>query len=101
MDASDFGVEKGTNGTITKAVLSYTNSDGQETTETLKLSDYNIDTNFNDDWSLETGKISISKKNVKANSEATIVITLSYPSLNEDGTSTTSTATASTKGVFN
>ncbi len=101
MDASDFGVEKGTNGTITKAVLSYTNSDGQETTETLKLSDYNIDTNFNDDWSLETGKISINKKNVKANSEATIVITLSYPSLNEDGTSTTSTATASTKGVFN
>lgn len=101
MNAGNFGVPEGTNGTITKAVLSYTNSNGQETTETLKLSDYNIDTNFNDDWSLETGKISITKKDVKANSEATIVITLSYPSLNEDGTSTTSTATASTKGVFN
>lgn len=101
MNADDFGVAEGTTGTITKAVLSYTNSNGQETTETLKLSDYKIETNFNDDWSLETGKISITKKDVKANSEATIVITLSYPSLNEDGTSTTSTATASTKGVFN
>lgn len=101
MSAKDFGLEKGTNGTITKVVLSYVNSNGQETTETLNLNDYNkINTKFDDDWSLQTGAISISKKDVKANSEATITFTLSYPALDEDGNSITSTATASTRGVF-
>lgn len=97
--ADAFGVESGTTGTITKAVLTYTNSNGQEATETLNLGDYNVNTSFSDSWS--QGTISVKKENVKSGSEATITFTLSYPALEDDGTSTTKTATASTTAVFN
>lgn len=97
--ADAFGVESGTTGTITKAVLTYTNSNGQEATETLNLSDYNVNTSFSDSWS--QGTISVKKENVKSGSEATITFTVSYPALDDDGTSTTKTATASTTAVFN
>lgn len=97
--ADAFGVENGTTGTITKAVLTYTNSNGQEATETLNLGDYNVNTSFSDSWS--QGTISVKKENVKSGSEATITFTLSYPALEDDGTSTTKTATASTTAVFN
>ncbi|MDY5578320.1 MAG: PASTA domain-containing protein, partial [Lachnospiraceae bacterium] len=99
VSADKFGVEAGVTGTITSAVLTYTNSDGNKATETLNMNNYSIYTEFSDQWS--QGTITISKSNVKEGSEATITFTLSYPALDENGVSVTKEATATTTAVFN
>lgn len=95
LDATAFlGVDSTTAGTITKAVLTYVNKEGDTSYKDLTpLSSYNIVTSFSSSWRMDG--ITIEMDNVKEGSEATITLTLEIAG--EEKT----TVYASTRAVFN